>query len=84
MKVEELRAEVDRRLELGHDWITLVVPGARHGRRARVIPGVLAEVLGHNCDGNTIVSAPLDKLDEVLEAAGYPRNKPPAESVRPT
>lgn len=70
MTVAELRAEVDRRKDEGRTRITLVVPGARHGRRARVFPGCMAEVVGHNCDGDTIVSAEVAHVDRALREAG--------------
>lgn len=70
MTVEELRAEVDKRLAEGRDRITLVVKGTRHGVKARLFPGVLAEVVGHNCDGNTVVSAEVARIDRALRKAG--------------
>lgn len=81
MKVDELRAEVDRRLGLGLKFIMLVLARECSGHRARVFPGVLGEVVSVNSNGHTVVSVPLDKVDAYLTRAGVPRNNPPAESV---
>lgn len=64
--ISELKAEVARRREQGGEALTLVLPRECRGRRARVIPGVMGEVLCVNCVGNTVVRVLLADVERAL------------------
>ena len=71
MTLRELELEVTRREAEGRDYMTLVVDrkSEPRGRRIRVMPGVMGELLSFNVDGAVVVSVKVADLRRFLVRA---------------
>lgn len=76
MTGEELRAEVNRRKEAGHEYTFLVMPykGRIRGpqQRVRVMRGVMGRVVGEPEPGMVVVDVAVADIERALNKAGAP------------